>query len=86
MGRSPKRYYLQMRLERAHLLLVNSSLPIFEVAVACGFSSASHFSRTYRETYGCTPQRTRQAEHQYRQPMRSATNAADRRTSVMKVA
>lgn len=70
MGRSPKRYYLQMRLERAHLLLVNSSLPVFEIAVACGFSSASHFSRTYRDTYGCTPQRTRLAEHEHRQPSR----------------
>lgn len=66
MGRSPKRYYLQMRLERAHLFLVNSSLPVFEIAVACGFSSASHFSRTYRETYGCTPQRTRLAEQELR--------------------
>lgn len=70
MGQSPKRYYLQMRLERAHLLLVNSSLPVFEIAVACGFSSASHFSRTYRDTYGCTPQRTRLAEHEHRQPTR----------------
>ncbi|MGH6805700.1 MAG: GlxA family transcriptional regulator [Ensifer adhaerens] len=70
MGQSPKRYYLQMRLERAHLLLINSSLPVFEIAVACGFSSASHFSRTYRDTYGCTPQRTRLAEHEHRQPTR----------------
>ncbi|WP_343214100.1 GlxA family transcriptional regulator [Ensifer oleiphilus] len=62
MGRSPKRYYLQMRLERANLFLVNSTLPVFEIAVACGFSSASHFSRTYREIYGCTPQHTRTAE------------------------
>ncbi|HEV7310382.1 GlxA family transcriptional regulator [Ensifer sp.] len=62
MGRTPARYYLDLRLERAHLLILTSSLPIIEIAVACGFSTASHFSRTYRERYGLTPQRTRLAE------------------------
>lgn len=62
MGRSPARYYLDMRLERAHLLLITSSLPVIEIAMACGFSTASHFSRTYRERYGCTPQQTRMAK------------------------
>ncbi|OOG65203.1 hypothetical protein B0E45_27070, partial [Sinorhizobium sp. A49] len=78
MGRSPKRYYLQMRLERAHLFLVNSTLPVFEIAVACGFSSASHFSRTYRETYGCTPQHTRTAELEHRR--RALSDGEERRT------
>ena len=62
MGRTPARYYLELRLERAHLLLLTSSLPVIEIAVACGFSTASHFSRTYRERYGITPLRTRIAE------------------------
>lgn len=62
MGRTPARYYLDLRLERAHLLLLTSSLPVIEIAMACGFSTASHFSRTYRERYGCTPQRSRMAE------------------------
>lgn len=62
MGRSPARYYLEMRLERAHLLLVNSSLPVIDIAMACGFASASHFSRTYRENYGCTPLQMRTDE------------------------
>lgn len=59
MGRTPARYYLDLRLERAHLLLLTSSLQVIEIAVACGFSTASHFSRTYRERYGLTPQRSR---------------------------
>jgi len=62
MGRTPARYYLDLRLERAHLLLLTSSLQVIEIAVACGFTTASHFSRTYRERYGLTPQRTRLAE------------------------
>jgi len=66
MGRTPARYYLDLRLERAHLLLATSSLPVIEIAMACGFSTASHFSRTYRERYGCTPQGTRLAEMERR--------------------
>ncbi|MBV7520434.1 GlxA family transcriptional regulator [Ensifer sp. ENS12] len=62
MGRTPARYYLDLRLERAHLLLLTSSLQVIEIAVACGFTTASHFSRTYRERYGLTPQRTRLTE------------------------
>jgi len=61
LGRSPNRYYLELRLERAHLLLVSTNLPVVEVAVACGFISPSHFSKVYREAYGCAPHRTRLA-------------------------
>jgi transcriptional regulator GlxA family with amidase domain len=59
LGRSPSRYYLELRLERAHLLLVSTNLPVVEVAVACGFISPSHFSKVYREAYGCAPHQTR---------------------------
>jgi transcriptional regulator GlxA family with amidase domain len=59
MGRSPARYYLEIRLDRARHLLVQSSLPIVEVAVACGFVSASHFSKCYRELYARSPQQER---------------------------
>ncbi|WP_247869248.1 GlxA family transcriptional regulator [Ahrensia sp. R2A130] len=59
MGRSPARYYLEIRLDRARHLLLQSSLPVIEVAVACGFVSASHFSKCYRELYGRSPQQER---------------------------
>lgn len=62
MGRTPARYYLDLRLERAHLLLLTSTTPVIEIAVACGFSTASHFSRTYRKRYGFTPQQARMVE------------------------
>ena len=55
MGRSPARYYLEVRLDRARHLLMQSSLPVVEVAIACGFISASHFSKCYRELYGRSP-------------------------------
>ncbi len=59
MGRSPARYYLEIRLDRARHLLIQSSLPVVEVAVACGFVSASHFSKCYRELYARSPQQER---------------------------
>lgn len=51
----PTRYYLQMRLKRTRYLLRQTSLPVFDVALAAGFVSASHFSKCYREEYGHTP-------------------------------
>jgi transcriptional regulator GlxA family with amidase domain len=59
MGRSPARYYLEIRLDRARHLLIQSMMPVVEVAVACGFVSASHFSKCYRELYARSPQQER---------------------------
>lgn len=59
MGRPPARYYLEIRLDRSRHLLLQSSLPIVEVAIACGFISASHFSKCYRESYHKSPQQER---------------------------
>ncbi|MDQ1901537.1 GlxA family transcriptional regulator [Paracoccus sp. WLY502] len=59
MNRSPKRYYLEARLTRARQLLLNTDLPLIEIAIACGFSSSSHFSKCYRERYGTSPYRER---------------------------
>lgn len=59
LGRSPGRYYLELRLEHAHLLIASSRIPIVEIAIACGFVSASHFSKVYREAYGRAPHQTR---------------------------
>lgn len=61
LGRSPARYYLDLRLDRARQLLLQSDMAIVDVAIACGFVSASHFSKCYRELYGRSPQADRQA-------------------------
>jgi transcriptional regulator GlxA family with amidase domain len=57
---SPSRYYLQLRLERARLLVTQTAMQIVEIAVACGFVSASHFSKCYRQFHGISPQETRE--------------------------
>ena len=52
---TPWRYYLHLRLQRAQALLQYTALPVVEVAVACGFNSAAHFSRTYARWAGKAP-------------------------------
>jgi transcriptional regulator GlxA family with amidase domain len=52
---SPSRYYLRVRVERARKMLLQTPKSILDVAVACGFASASHFSRCYRAIYGHKP-------------------------------
>ncbi|MFD7291500.1 AraC family transcriptional regulator [Streptomyces sp. NPDC059863] len=48
----------QQRLERARQYLADPSLlsvPVHVIAHWCGFTHPSHFSRTFRNTYGVTP-------------------------------
>lgn len=52
---SPAAFYLGLRLDRARQLLAQSDMGIMEVALACGFSSASHFARAYRHHFGHRP-------------------------------
>lgn len=60
LGHSPTRHYLSVRLDRAKFLLQQTSQPILSVAMACGFVSASHFSKSYNEHFGHTPSTERQ--------------------------
>lgn len=55
LNTSPKKYFLEMRLDRAHHLLLQTEMSIVEVALACGFQSSGHFSRVYRIHFGVTP-------------------------------
>lgn len=59
LGYAPERHYLNLRLEHAKLLLTQTSMPVVEVAIACGFVSNSHFARCFRTAGGHSPQKTR---------------------------
>lgn len=59
LHRSPSRYYLELRLSRARLLLLQSSMPMIEIAISCGFSTAPHFSKCYSDIYGNPPSKER---------------------------
>lgn len=55
LNTTPSRYYLETRLTRARRLLQQTNEPITSIAIACGFGSAPHFSRCYREFFGVSP-------------------------------
>nr|WP_238529706.1 GlxA family transcriptional regulator [Pseudooceanicola batsensis] len=59
LNRSPKRYYMELRLQKARNLLMQTDMSVINVALACGFSSPSHFSKCYRAQYETTPYRER---------------------------
>jgi len=55
VGRTPKRYLIDLRLQRARALLAETDMPVGEVAMACGFASTTQFSRRFRERFGTSP-------------------------------
>jgi len=59
LSRSPKRYYMELRLQKARNLLMQTDMSVINVALACGFASPSHFSKCYRAHYSTTPYRER---------------------------
>ena len=62
LNRSPKRYYMELRLQKARNLLMQTDMTVINVALACGFASPSHFSKCYRAHYNTTPYRERGAQ------------------------
>lgn len=55
VGSSPKAYITTLRLERARKMLQQTHMRVIDVAIACGFTSASHFSKLYRKHFGTSP-------------------------------
>ncbi len=72
VGASPSRFFLKLRLDRARAMLQQTSKSVLEVAVACGFESASHFSRCYRMQHGHRPSDERAALMPARQQLARA--------------
>jgi transcriptional regulator GlxA family with amidase domain len=60
LGSLPSRYYLELRLQRARQLLLETNHSIVQVGLMCGFSSGSHFSTAFGTLFGNTPREERQ--------------------------
>ena len=61
-GTSLMRYVWDRRLARCHRDVTDPAMrgrPVGEIAFAAGFNDLSHFSRTYRARYGCSPRDAR---------------------------
>ncbi|XLZ69152.1 helix-turn-helix domain-containing protein [Massilia sp. SR12] len=64
LGSLPSRYYLELRLQRARQLLLETNHSIVQVGLMCGFSSGSHFSTAFGTLFGNTPREERQRKLQ----------------------
>lgn len=62
MGMSPTHYYLTLRLRKARELLRQTDMSILSITMACGFQSACHFSKTYREVFNVAPSSERRKQ------------------------
>jgi transcriptional regulator GlxA family with amidase domain len=58
-----REHYLTIRLDEAMRLLRETDLSRAMVAVACGFTSTSHFSRSFRQRFAMSPGRARAFSH-----------------------
>jgi len=70
----PSRYYLELRLKHARRQLKQTTHSIQQVGLACGFTSGSHFSTTYRNYFGCTP---REERARHTMPLVESYNAGE---------
>ena len=55
LGQTPLKVYRDLRLERVHKLLAQTSMPISEVSVACGFSSVTLMKKWFHKKYQVLP-------------------------------
>ena len=55
LHRAPGQFYLDLRIDRAASLLRQTGMSVSEIAVACGFQSASHLGRHLKRRHGATP-------------------------------
>ena len=58
-GYSPKQYLTLLRLQNAAGMLYGTTLPVSEIAMACGFSDINNFCKQFKRQYRCTPSELR---------------------------
>lgn len=60
-GTSPKQYIIGLRLEYARGLLLETQLPVSQIAEQCGFPDAFYFSRRFKAKFSESPQQYRKS-------------------------
>ncbi|MCO6480994.1 MAG: DNA-binding response regulator, partial [Phaeodactylibacter sp.] len=60
--KGPGQFVQEIRMETALGLIREGRLSLSEIAYHTGFSSLSHFSRTFKKTYGRPPSEVKQAD------------------------
>jgi AraC-like DNA-binding protein len=58
---SPHRYVMRRRIERAQGLMLQTDLPLAQIAIECGMADQAHLSRSFRRFVGECPRAWRRA-------------------------
>ncbi|MGO4451971.1 GlxA family transcriptional regulator [Phyllobacterium sp. TAF24] len=61
LGTSPQAAFIDMRLSLARQLIENTDKSFTTIAIECGFSDSSHFSRMFRRRFASTPRECRKS-------------------------
>ena len=59
-GQSPYKFLTRQRVEHAQKLLIETDIPIVEIAASVGFCDQSHLSRHMKRILGISPRKLRQ--------------------------
>ncbi len=62
VGQTPGRFFATLRLGAARRMVVDTRLAMADVALRCGFSSASAFARAFRRHYGVSARTLREQQ------------------------
>ncbi|WP_323117880.1 AraC family transcriptional regulator [Burkholderia alba] len=60
-GRPPHAWIAEQRLARARMLLRTTTLPLAQIAAACGYADAAHLSHRFRDLFDAAPNAYRRA-------------------------
>lgn len=61
-GTTPIQYLISRRIEHACEELTETTRPILEISLNCGFDNISYFIRKFRQLKGCTPKEYRKKQ------------------------
>ncbi len=59
-GLSPNQYFIEIKLEKSKIMLLNGDISCKEMAFQLGFDSPSYFTKVFKNRIGVTPQEFRQ--------------------------
>lgn len=55
LGVTPLQYLNNLRLQHGRALLSETDMSVLDTAIACGYGSSSHFSKSFRKKFGISP-------------------------------
>jgi AraC family transcriptional regulator len=64
-GEAPLAYLARRRMDRAKQMMLETSEPLSQIALACGLCDQSHFTRVFRRVVGMSPNAWRREQNSF---------------------